>query len=513
MSRTYSLLLLFCLLCTCVRAQQDYPITPVSFSEVKIQDEFWAPKIRINHEVTIPIAIQKSRETGRIDNFRIAGHEIEGQFCSEYPFDDSDIYKIIEAASYSLQTFPDPALELEVDSLITFIGEAQEPDGYLYTTRTIGKNIHPWAGTKRWELVHELSHELYNLGHLYEAAVAHYRATGKRSLLDIAVKSADLVDDTFGPGKLRDYPGHQEVEIGLVKLYRVTGEQRYLDLAKFFLDVRGQPGVGNPKEYDQSHLPVTEQSAAVGHAVRGAYMWTAMADIAAITGDSAYRHAIERIWHDIADSKYYLNGGIGATGSGEAFGDAYELPNMSAYAETCAGVGMVRWNHRMFLMSGDSKYIDVLERTLYNNVLDGVSLSGDHFFYPNPPGQHGTARTARVVRLRLLPAQRGPHPALDAGVHLRPPRRGGLRQYVRFQRNRLRGERHQPAPHPAEWLPLGGQRAAATRSRHPAAGPPQVAGAGLRPQFPRPGGAVPLRRPGNTRLHRHRERRHRTGVR
>ncbi len=390
--RQFSLLLLFGILCTgAASAQQDYPITPVSFSEVKIQDDFWAPKIRTNHEVTIPIAIQKSRETGRIDNFRIAGHEIEGQFCSDYPFDDSDIYKIIEAASYSLQTFPDPALELEIDSLITYIGKAQEPDGYLYTNRTIGKNLHPWAGSKRWELVHELSHELYNLGHLYEAAVAHYRTTGKQSLLDIAIKSANLVDDTFGPDKLRDYPGHQEVEIGLVKLYRVTGEPRYLDLAKFFLDVRGQPGVGNPKEYDQSHLPVTQQTAAVGHAVRGAYMWTAMADIAAITGDSAYRRAIERIWHDIADSKYYLNGGIGATGSGEAFGAAYELPNMSAYAETCAGVGVVRWNHRLFLMTGDSKYIDVLERTLYNNVLDGVSLSGDHFFYPNPlasMGQH-----------------------------------------------------------------------------------------------------------------------------
>ena len=391
MFRQSALFLLLSLLCAGVRAQRDYPITPVSFSEVKIQDDFWAPRIRTNHEVTIPIAIEKSRESGRIDNFRIAAGQMEGQFCTEYPFDDSDIYKIIEAASYSLQTFPDPALEAQVDSLIDVVAAAQEPDGYLYTTRTIGKNVHPWAGNKRWELVHELSHELYNLGHLYEAAVAHYRATGRRDLLEVAIKSADLVDATFGPDGLQDYPGHQEVEIGLVKLYRATGEVRYLDLAKYFLDVRGRPGIGNPKEYDQSHLPVTQQTAAVGHAVRGAYMWTAMADIAAITGDSAYLHAIDRIWHDIVDTKYYLNGGIGATGNGEAFGSAFELPNMSAYCETCAGVGNVRWNHRMFLMTGDAAYIDVLERTLYNNVLDGVSLSGDHFFYPNvlaSMGQH-----------------------------------------------------------------------------------------------------------------------------
>ncbi|MCB0634036.1 MAG: glycoside hydrolase family 127 protein, partial [Lewinella sp.] len=197
------------------------------------------------------------------------------------------------------------------------------------------------------------------------------------------------VDAEFGPGKIEDVPGHQEIEIGLVKLYRATKEERYLNLAKFFLDIRGREGVGNPKKYDQSHLPVTQQSEAVGHAVRGAYMWTAMADIAAITGDQAYMNAIDRIWHDVVDGKYYINGGIGATNHGEAFGDAYQLPNMSAYCETCASVGNAFWNHRMFLMTGDSKYIDVLERSMYNNILDGVSLSGDHFFYPNPLASYG----------------------------------------------------------------------------------------------------------------------------
>ena len=297
----------------------------------------------------------------------------------------------MEAASFSLQTFPDPELEARIDSLIEYFANAQEEDGYLFTNRTIGTNLHEWIGNQRWELVHELSHELYNMGHLFEAAVAHYEATKKRTLLDIALKSADLICSTFGPGKLMNVPGHQEVELGLVKLYRITKEEKYLNTAKFFLDIRGRADVGNPKEYDQSHLPVTEQREAVGHSVRGAYMWASMADIAAITGDTSYMKAIDAIWHDIVDKKYYINGGIGATGSGEAFGKPYELPNMSAYCETCAGVGNAKWNHRMFLMHGDSKYIDVLERTMYNNILDGISLSGDQFFYPNPlasAGQH-----------------------------------------------------------------------------------------------------------------------------
>lgn len=383
------LLILFVLPTILLAQNRDYPIEPTSFSKVRIQDDFWAAKIKTNHEVTIPIAYWQSQKTGRIDNFKIAGALMEGQFCTEYPFDDTDIYKIIEAASYSIQTFPDEEMEKMIDSLILYVAAAQEEDGYLYTTRTIGKNTHRWAGEQRWELVHELSHELYNLGHLFEAATAHYSATGKRSFLDIAIRSADLIVKEFGEGKILNYPGHQEVEIGLVKLYRATKEERYLQLAKFFLDVRGREGVGNPKKYDQSHLPVTQQSEAVGHAVRGSYMWTAMADIAAITGDESYMTAINRIWHDIVDKKYYINGGIGATGSGEAFGNAYELPNMSAYCETCAGVGNAKWNHRMFLMTGDSKYIDVLERTMYNNVIDGVSLSGDRFFYPNPLASYG----------------------------------------------------------------------------------------------------------------------------
>lgn len=367
----------------------EYLITPISFTEVKMTDEFWAKRIKTNHEVTIPIAIQKSEETGRVDNFRIAGGLMEGVFCSPYPFDDSDIFKIIEGAAYSLQMFPDAVLEKTVDSLVTLIGLAQEEDGYLFTNRTImGEHGHPWIGKTRWEKVDDLSHELYNLGHFYEAAVAYYQTTGKRKILDIAIKSADLVDRDFGPGNIENWPGHQEIEIGLVKLYRATGEKRYLELAKFFLDVRGR-GTGTPKTYNQSHKPVVDQDEAVGHSVRAAYMWTGMADVAALTGDQSYIDAIGNIWEDVVYTKLYITGGIGAEGGHEGFGGPYELPNGKAYCETCAAIANVFWNHRMFLMTGEGKYIDVLERSLYNNVLSGVGISGDLFFYPNPLESHG----------------------------------------------------------------------------------------------------------------------------
>ncbi|MEZ5103725.1 MAG: glycoside hydrolase family 127 protein [Draconibacterium sp.] len=374
------------------QTKNEYPITPVPFTKVHVTDNFWGNRIKTNHDVTIPIAIQKSEETGRIDNFAIAGGLKEGEFCSPFPFDDSDIYKIIEGAAYSLQMFPDAKMEHLVDSLVDLIGLAQEDDGYLFTNRTImGENGHEWIGKERWVNVDDLSHELYNLGHFYEAATAYYQATGKRKILDIAIKSADLIDKTFGYGKIEDWPGHQEIEIGLVKLYRVTGEKRYLNLAKFFLDVRGTGNVHEKKTYNQSHKPVVDQTEAVGHSVRAAYMYTGMADVAALTGDQSYVNAITKIWEDVVYKKLYITGGIGAEGGHEGFGGPYELPNGRAYCETCAAIANVFWNYRMFLMTGDSKYMDVLERSLYNNVLSGVSLSGDHFFYPNPlesEGQH-----------------------------------------------------------------------------------------------------------------------------
>jgi DUF1680 family protein len=379
---------MLCMTGTQLQAQSDYPIQPVDFTAVHVHDHFWTPKMEVNAYTTIPYVLDKCKETGRINNFLEAAKIIKGDKLTEFPFDDTDIYKVIEGASYALQVKPNPGLDRYLDTLISYIGAAQEPDGYLYTFRTVNAaKPHPWLGTKRWEKEEELSHELYNAGHLYEAAVAHYKATGKKTLLNIAIKNANLLVKDLGWGKIEVYPGHQIVEVGLAKLYRVTGNKAYLDLAKFFLDVRGPKG----DPYNQARAKVVDQKEAVGHAVRATYMYTGMADIAALTGDKKYLSAIDNIWDNVAEKKLYITGGIGATGAGEAFGKDYQLPNMSAYAETCAAIANVYWNSRMFLLHGDAKYIDVLERILYNGLLSGVSLSGNRFFYPNPlasMGQH-----------------------------------------------------------------------------------------------------------------------------
>lgn len=376
---------------------QDYPYKPVAFTQVQLTDQFWKPKIEVNAKVTIPYILRMCKEHGRIENFlKAAGKVPAGEKMTTFPFDDTDIYKLIEGASYSLQTTPNPMLDRQLDTLIQIIGQAQEPDGYLYTFRT-AKVSHPqeWIGKERWENAEILSHELYNSGHLYEAAVAHYQATGKKTLLAIAIKNADLLVKDFGWGKIEKYPGHPVVEMGLAKLYRATGQKKYLDLAKFFLDVRG-PQKGNPGDsYNQSNIKLVDQREAEGHAVRAAYLYSGIADVAALTKDSAYLTAIDAIWKDIINHKLYITGGIGATGNGEAFGAAFDLPNMTAYAETCAAIANVYFNERMFLLHGDARYIDVLEKTLYNGLLSGVSLDGTHFFYPNPlasMGQH--ARSA-----------------------------------------------------------------------------------------------------------------------
>ncbi|MEW6073834.1 MAG: beta-L-arabinofuranosidase domain-containing protein [Planctomycetota bacterium] len=371
-------------------AGNDYPVQPVPFTDVHFADAFWAPRLETNRAVTIPYAFAQCEENGRMANFALAGGLVEGEHRGEYPFDDTDPYKILEGASYSLAVHPDPALDAFLDDLIAKIAAAQEEDGYLYTARTNGaERLRRWMGPERWSNLAR-SHELYDAGHLYEAAVAHHLATGKRSLLDVAIKNADLVDATFGPGKREEPPGHQVIEIGLAKLYRVTGEEKYLRLAKFFLAVRGRHG-DRPQwgTYTQDHLPVLEQTEAVGHAVRASYMYAEMADVAALTGDESYVRAIDRLWEDVVGRKMHLTGGIGSRGDGEAFGDSYELPNLTAYDETCAAIGNALWNHRLFLLHGEAKYIDVLERILYNGALAGVSLAGDRFFYDNPLESRG----------------------------------------------------------------------------------------------------------------------------
>ena len=369
-----------------------YPIDPVPFTSVKLTDSFWGQRLKASREVTIPLAFSKCEETGRYKNFEMAAHPSENNKVTGYSFDDTDVYKTIEGASYLLQTYPDKKLKKYIDSVLVIVAAAQEPDGYLYTSRTMNpKHPHEWAGSKRWEKVEELSHEFYNLGHMVEGAIAHYQATGQRNFLDIAIRYADCVCREIGdkPGQQVRVPGHQIAEMALAKLYLVTGDQKYLDQAKFFLDKRGY--TSRRDEYSQAHKPVIEQDEAVGHAVRAAYMYSGMADVAALTGDTAYIHAIDRIWDNIVSKKLYITGGIGATNNGEAFGKNYELPNMSAYCETCAAIGNVYMNYRLFLLHGESKYYDVLERTLYNGLISGVSLDGGGFFYPNPlesMGQH-----------------------------------------------------------------------------------------------------------------------------
>lgn len=371
---------------------RDYPYRPVPFTQVRIHGGLLGARLETNRRVTVPYCLDKCEETGRIRNFAVAGGLEEGGFEGIY-FNDSDVFKVIEGACYTLATRPDPDLRARIDDLVAKIAAAQEEDGYLYTIRTIDPELAARrVGAERFSKL-DHSHELYNVGHLYEAAVAHYRATGSRTLLDVALRNADLIARVFGPDRRRDPPGHQEIEIGLVKLYRVTGNPRYLNLARFFLEARGDPeGHRLYGSYSQDHLPVVAQTEAVGHAVRAGYMYAAMADIAALTGDIRYRHALDRLWSDIVGRKTYLTGGVGSRRSGEAFGAPFELPNETAYNETCAAIAQALFEHRMFLLHGEARYLDMLERIVFNAILAGVSLDGDRFFYPNPLACDGVTR-------------------------------------------------------------------------------------------------------------------------
>ncbi len=384
-------------------SRRDYAIAPVPFTAVRLADEFWAPRIETARAVTIPTNFKKCEESGRIDNFAIAGGLLKGEYKGQR-YNDTDVYKTIEGASYSLAVRPDPALDAYLDGVIAKIAAAEEPDGYLFTARTASPGlVQPGIGAERWSEL-AVSHELYNAGHLYEAAAAHFLATGQRTLLDVALKNADLVLSVFGPGGRPGFPGHQEIELGLVKLFRATGDRKYLDQAKRFLDNRGRGeplkqypagsrfSIYNDPEQIQAHQPVLEQDKAVGHAVRLAYMAAAMADVAALAGSREYADAVDRLWENVAGAKTYLTGGIGARHDRERFGEDFELPNATAYAETCAAIGNAFWNYRMFQLHGDAKYLDLLERVVYDGVLPGVSLDGGAFFYPNPLESDGRTR-------------------------------------------------------------------------------------------------------------------------
>ena len=360
-------------------------IQEVPFTQVHLNDVFWSPRIEINRTVSIPSAFHECEVNGRFDNFAIAAGLMKGEHRGDFSFDDTDPYKVIEGASYSLAVHYDVKLDHYLDSVINIIAKAQEPDGYL-TTCVTNKctRLSGWWGTHKWEKIN--SHELYNSGHLIESAVAHYRATGKRTFLNVAIKNADLVCKTFGPneGQIHRPGGHPIIEMALCKLYKVTGNKKYLEGAKYFVDETGRCTDGHhPSEYSQDHMPILQQQEIVGHAVRAGYLYSGVADVAALTGDKAYFEALKRIWENMSSKKLFIIGGIGSRPQGEGFGPNYELYNHTAYCETCAAIANVYWNYRMFLATGESKYIDVCERALYNNVLSGVSLSGDKFFYDN----------------------------------------------------------------------------------------------------------------------------------
>ncbi len=364
-------------------ALADVARQSIPFQRVKVADAFWWPRMETNRKVTVPHNIKLCVDTGRISNFARAGGLEEGDFQGKY-YDDSDVYKMLEGVAYTLAQHPDPELEKRADEIITKIAAAQEDNGYLNSYYTLREPDQKWTNL-------HVMHELYCAGHMFEAAVAYYNATGKKNLLEVAQRKADLIDRIFGHDKRIGYPGHQEIELALIKLYKATGEERYRELSKFFIDVRGRkdaPG-NEASAYCQAHKPVREHEDIYGHAVRAMYLYSGVADVAALTGDASLIAVMDRLWHRVVLEKMYITGGVGARHEGEAFGEPYELPNDSAYCETCASIGLVLWNQRLWQLHGESKYFDVVERAMYNGVLSGVSLSGDRFFYVNPLASNG----------------------------------------------------------------------------------------------------------------------------
>lgn len=384
-------------------ASEGNPLKPVSFEKVTLTDAFWSNRMRIQKETLVPVAFERTQQA--VEDLRMTGNYlkgIKGPLPDPHRFNISDLFKVIEGAAYLLKMERDPLLEARIDNIAEVLASAQQTDGYIYpahTTGTSARHEH-WGGSGMgnkpysW-VVH--SHELYNVGHLYEAAVAYYQATGKKNLLDITEKNAKHINKVFFEGDknynngipVNQAPGHQEIEIALIKLYRVTGNELYLDMAKKFIDIRGVTYIPDGKgtmspEYAQQHATVRDQNEAVGHAVRAVYLYSGMSDVGSLTDDPTLTHALDRIWDNIVNTRMHITGGLGAIHGIEGFGPEYELPNKEAYNETCAAVGNVFFNHRMFLLEKDGKYMDVAEVALFNNVLAGVNMEGNKFFYVNP---------------------------------------------------------------------------------------------------------------------------------
>ena len=379
-------------------SQKVRKMEPVNFFQVSIEDSFWRPRLDTHASTTLRVCIdQCENATARVKNFAIAAGVQKGKF-EGLVYDDSDLYKMIEGAAYSLTNHPDPALEAKIDTIVDYIARAQCPDGYLMTYYILGDM------SKRWTDMDK--HEMYCCGHLIEAAIAYHDATGKGKLLEVATRFANHLIETFGPDKRHWVPGHQEIELALVKLYYKTKDYRYLDFAEWLLNERGKGlATWESLDYHQDIVPVKQQRKISGHAVRAMYMFTAMADVAAAKNDRDYMVALDSLWHSVVDRNMYITGGIGSSRHNEGFTTDYDLPNAEAYCETCASVGMVFWNHRMNLLSGDSKYVDVLERSMYNGALAGISLSGDRFFYVNPLESDGHHHRKAWYRTACCPSQ------------------------------------------------------------------------------------------------------------
>ena len=360
-------------------------LRPLPLLAVRLHDQFWEPRRQINRTVSLPTQYTHCEETGRFANFRRAAGLIGGEYHGLI-FNDSDVYKWLEAATWTLATEDDPELRSRVDQVAALVAAAQDENGYLDTYFTGERASERWIDLK-W------AHELYCAGHLMQAAVAHYRATGNRGLLDVAVRLADHIADTFGPDARPGACGHPEVEMALVELARETGDKRYLHRAQFFVDQRGQqPPVISGQEYAQDHAPFLQQREVVGHAVRALYLYSGAADIYAETGEPALWQTLEALWTDLQQHKIYITGGVGSRHDWEAVGEDYELPNRRAYAETCAAIANVMWNWRMLLISGEARFADAMETALYNGMLSGISLSGDSYFYQNPLADRGKHR-------------------------------------------------------------------------------------------------------------------------